>query len=85
MTHPKIKTLFLFALLLFSALLAPTKAEDKTILIDVRTPAEYQAGHIQDAKLIPFDKIGGQIDSVTTDKSQAIELYCRSGRRAEMH
>lgn len=54
------------------------------LLIDVRTEAEFQAGHLDNATLIPYDIIANQITTVAPDKNQAIELYCRSGRRSEI-
>lgn len=51
-------------------------------LIDVRTPKEYDAGHIKGAININFyDKnFGQQIEEV--DKSQPIAVYCGSGVRS---
>lgn len=56
----------------------------KPIWIDVRTQAEYDAGHLSNAVLIPYDAISTKITSVIKDKNQLINLYCRSGRRAEI-
>jgi phage shock protein E len=50
------------------------------ILVDVRTPAEYRAGHIPTAVLIPYDTIAD--NPPTADKNALIILYCRSGSRA---
>jgi phage shock protein E len=50
------------------------------ILIDVRTAAEYENGHIPSAILIPYDTIAA--DPPTTDKNALIILYCRTGRRS---
>lgn len=83
MTIKQTAVKFLFLLtLLFSGF--ASHAEDKTILIDVRSNEEYQAGHLTDAVLIPYDQIAAQISTVAPDKSQPIELYCRSGRRSEI-
>ena len=59
----------------------PAKA--KGIWIDVRTPEEYQEGHLADAVNIPHDQIVDRIKSVSPDKNAPVNLYCRSGRRAE--
>lgn len=61
-----------------------SQAADNTLLIDVRTQAEFSEGHLQDAVLIPYDEIAQQIASAAIDKNQPIQLYCRSGRRAEI-
>ena len=52
-------------------------------VIDVRTPAEFAAGHIPNAVNIELDAIvGGNIPEALADKSAKYLLYCRSGRRS---
>ncbi len=51
-------------------------------VIDVRSAAEFDTGHIEGAVNIPHNEIGTRIAEVTDDKDQAIVLYCRSGGRA---
>ncbi|WP_236011141.1 rhodanese-like domain-containing protein [Olleya sediminilitoris] len=52
-------------------------------LIDVRTPKEYNSGHIKNAKNIDFfsSKFNAQFDKL--DKDKAIYVYCRSGSRSK--
>ncbi len=57
-------------------------ADVKPIIIDVRTEAEWNAGHIEGAILIPYDVISEKIGTVTRDKSKRIYVYCRTGRRS---
>jgi len=52
------------------------------LLVDVRTLEEYESGHIEGAKLIPYEEIGARIGELTEDRSREIALYCRSGRRS---
>jgi len=52
------------------------------ILIDVRTHAEWDDGHIETAIHIPLDKISNTIEGFIEDKDQVIYLYCRSGNRS---
>ena len=59
----------------------PEKA--KGVWIDVRSAEEFNAGHLQDAVNIPHDKIIARIEAVSPDKNAPVNLYCRSGRRAE--
>jgi phage shock protein E len=54
------------------------------LIIDVRTQAEWNAGHIEGAILIPYESIGEGIGAVTKDKSRRIYVYCRSGRRSQI-
>jgi phage shock protein E len=54
------------------------------LVIDVRTVAEWDKGHLEDAVLIPYDQIGEKIGSVVKDKSKTIYVYCRTGRRTKI-
>lgn len=53
-------------------------------VLDVRTPAEYREGHIPGAALIPHTEIERQADSLPSDKSTPVFVYCRSGSRSTM-
>ncbi len=50
------------------------------LLIDVRTPAEFQSGAIPGAINIPVDTITQHLDQIPQD--QPVVLYCRSGNRS---
>lgn len=52
--------------------------------IDVRTQGEFNGGHVSTAHNIPHGEIAKRIHELSTDKSQEILLYCRSGRRASV-
>ncbi|WP_409329862.1 rhodanese-like domain-containing protein [Trujillonella humicola] len=53
-------------------------------LIDVRTPAEFEAGHIPGAVNVPLDELRGSLDDVCRllDDHHDVVLVCRSGARA---
>ncbi len=51
-------------------------------LLDVRTPNEYQQGHIKNAKLIDFYANDFKAQLLSLDKDKPIYLYCRSGNRS---
>lgn len=53
------------------------------VIIDVRTPAEFSAGHIKGAINIPVDKIGTQIEKIKK-YNKPIITCCRSGARSGM-
>jgi rhodanese-related sulfurtransferase len=56
-------------------------ANDKnTMIIDVRQPYEYSAGHIPGAKLIPLSEIGNRLAEI--DKNKTIVVVCASGARS---
>lgn len=61
---------------------AEAALEQGAIPIDVRTPEEYDGGHVEDAQLIDiqssgFDDAIGQLDPDAT-----YVVYCRSGNRS---
>jgi len=55
---------------------------DNALLLDVRTPKEYAAGHLKGAVLINiFDEnFGEQVAKL--DNSKSVYVYCASGRRS---
>ena len=54
-------------------------AEGATLL-DVRTPGEYEGGHIDQAVNIPVADLGRRVDEVSKDKP--VVVYCASGGRS---
>ena len=54
------------------------------ILLDVRTQAEFDEGHIEGAVLIPDTEITDRAETELTDKEGTILVYCRSGRRSKL-
>lgn len=54
----------------------------EVIIVDVRTFAEYQEGHIEGALLIPNESIGSDPIALLDDKDAVILVYCRSGNRS---
>ncbi|SFL73983.1 Rhodanese-related sulfurtransferase [Paenibacillus sp. 1_12] len=50
------------------------------IIIDVREPEEYEAGHIDGLPLIPMGEIADLMDRL--DPSKEYVFVCRSGRRS---
>ena len=53
------------------------------IILDVRRPDEYAAGHIPNAINVPNESIGTSEIPELPDKDQLIMVYCRSGRRSK--
>ncbi|MEP4487070.1 MAG: rhodanese-like domain-containing protein [Halioglobus sp.] len=68
---------------LLVAPLAWSQSPDNTVWIDVRTPSEFEDGHVEGATLIPWDSIETGIRALKLDKDTPIVLYCGSGGRAE--
>ena len=53
------------------------------IILDVRRPDEFAAGHIPNAINVPNETIGTSEIAELPDKDQLIMVYCRSGRRSK--
>ena len=53
------------------------------IILDVRRPDEFAAGHIPNAINVPNESIGTSDIPELPDKDQLIMVYCRSGRRSK--
>ena len=53
------------------------------IILDVRTPEEFAAGHIPGALNIPNETIGTDEIPQLPEKEQRIYVYCRSGTRSK--
>lgn len=54
--------------------------KDNCQLIDVRNPAEYNMGHLPEARLIPLPELESSLTQL--DPQQIILVYCRSGMRS---
>ena len=54
----------------------------QAVIVDVRTPAEYESGHIQRAINIPNETISKQPLKQLPDYDATILVYCRSGARS---
>jgi len=59
------------------------KKNDGHIVVDVRRPDEYAAGHIPGAICIPNESIGTKMPPELPDVEQIILIYCRSGNRSK--
>ena len=57
--------------------------ESGYVILDVRRPDEFAAGHIPNAINIANETIGTAEIPELPDKDQIIMVYCRSGRRSK--
>lgn len=57
--------------------------ENGAIIIDVRSPQEYDRGHIQGSKNIPLDRIQREVNSIKK-MGKPIITVCKSGARSGM-
>jgi phage shock protein E len=51
-------------------------------LLDVRTPQEFAAGHIEGALNVPVHELPSRLTAAGPDKSAPVVVYCRSGARS---
>lgn len=57
-------------------------ATPQVVVIDVRTPAEYAEGHLEDAQLLDISDPGFASKVAQLDTSKTYAVYCRSGNRS---
>jgi molybdopterin/thiamine biosynthesis adenylyltransferase/rhodanese-related sulfurtransferase len=53
-----------------------------TVLVDVREPEEWSAGHIPGARHVPKSYLESRIEGAVPDRSAHVVLYCASGNRS---
>lgn len=51
------------------------------VIIDVRTPGEYQSGHVANSKNIPLDEVDARIEELRSFNKPLV-LCCASGARS---
>jgi phage shock protein E len=56
---------------------------DAPLILDVRTPEEYAAGHLPGAVNVPHSELAGRLGELGVPRSGEIVVHCQSGRRAE--
>ncbi len=52
------------------------------LILDVRTPREYQSARIANSKLIPVQVLAQQIETISDYKDKDILIYCATGNRS---
>ena len=52
------------------------------IILDVRNPAEFAGGHIENAVLMPVGELEYLIFELIENKDQTLLIYCRAGSRS---
>ena len=58
------------------------KADESLVVLDVRTAAEYLAGHVPGAINIPHDELRGRLGELPTKEGGVVAVYCERGPRA---
>jgi rhodanese-related sulfurtransferase len=52
------------------------------LILDVRTPEEFAAGHVPGAINIPHDQLESRLAELPAELDTEIVVHCKSGRRA---
>jgi molybdopterin/thiamine biosynthesis adenylyltransferase len=58
------------------------QASNGAVVIDVREPEEWAAGHIPGAKHVPKSYLESRIEGAAPDRDKHLILYCASGNRS---
>lgn len=56
--------------------------QGKGVVLDVREPAEFSAGHLRDAKNIPLKELSNRIGELDKFKSKSVIVVCQAGTRS---
>ena len=68
--------------------LAKQLVEAGAVVLDVRTPGEYEGGHLEGAVNIDHREVEARMAEIRAlagdDLHKPVVLYCRSGRRADL-
>ena len=63
-----------------------TAVASAALVIDVREPSEFEAGHLAGAENIPVGQVESRVEEIAKklagDKDKPIVVYCKSGARA---
>jgi sulfur dioxygenase len=54
----------------------------KQLVLDVRTPEEFKAGHIPQSRNIPYDQIQAHLSELS--RYESLYIICKSGGRASV-
>jgi len=55
-----------------------------TVLLDVRTPAEFSSGHLPGAVNLDVEAADFATKAATLDPAKSYAIYCRSGNRSKV-
>lgn len=61
---------------------ADKKEKENYLLIDVRSPEEYNEGHIKFAINMPIDTFEKEMSKIDSFKDKDVVLYCNSGKKS---
>lgn len=53
--------------------------QDRAVVVDVRDPKDYAAGHMREARNIPMKELPKRVGELDRFKSKAVIVVCNSG------
>lgn len=56
---------------------------ERAVVVDVREPDEFAAGHVTGAKNVPLDQLEAKLTGAVKNKSLPLLLVCATGARAQ--
>ncbi|MBI4083084.1 MAG: rhodanese-like domain-containing protein [Candidatus Lambdaproteobacteria bacterium] len=62
--------------------LALLRSDPKVVLVDVRTPQEFRAGHLKGALNVELDRLEALAPALLADRNAHLVVYCHSGNRS---
>jgi rhodanese-related sulfurtransferase len=60
------------------------RKDPDVVVLDVRTPEEFAAGHVPGARNLSHDQLAGRLGELGPLRDKEVVLYCRSGRRTAL-
>lgn len=60
--------------------LAAASVDPEHVVVDVREPMEYRAGHVPGALLVPLGRLAGKVDELPRDRQ--VHVICATGNRS---
>ena len=59
-------------------------ADTAPVILDVRTPQEYAAGHVPGAINVPHRELAGRLSEMSSFRDREVVVYCERGKRSEI-
>jgi len=56
---------------------------ERAVVVDVREPDEFAAGHVTGAKNVPLEQLEAKLTATVKNKSVPLLLFCATGSRAQ--
>lgn len=57
-------------------------ADDDFVLLDCRTPGEYDVARIDGAVLVPMNELPGRLEELSEQKNKKVVVHCHHGGRS---